>query len=47
MPLSVHILDAHLDKFKEIMAAYSEVQGEWFHKIYLTSHDITKDVITT
>ena len=32
MYLSIHILDAHLDKYKENM--YSEEQGERFH------HDI-------
>ncbi|XP_058881104.1 peroxisomal biogenesis factor 7 isoform X1 [Acipenser ruthenus] len=31
MSLKVHILDAHLDKFKENMGAYSEEQGERFH----------------
>ena len=30
--LKVHILDAHLDKFKENMGAYSEEQGEHFHQ---------------
>ena len=29
---SWHILDAHLDKFKENMGAYSEEQGEHFHQ---------------
>ena len=28
MSLKVHILDAHLDNFKESMGAYSEEQGE-------------------
>jgi hypothetical protein len=32
MSLKVHILDAHLDKFKENMGAYSEEQGERFHQ---------------
>ena len=32
MSLKVHILDAHLDKFKEDMGAYSEEQGERFHQ---------------
>ena len=32
MSLKVHILDAHLDKFKENMGAYSEEQGEHFHQ---------------
>ena len=32
MSLKVHILDAHLDKFKENMRAYSEEQGERFHQ---------------
>jgi hypothetical protein len=30
--LKVHILDAHLDKFKEDTAAYSEEQGGRFHQ---------------
>ncbi|KAL7868474.1 hypothetical protein SRHO_G00098580 [Serrasalmus rhombeus] len=32
MSLKIHILDAHLDKFKENMGAYSEEQGERFHQ---------------
>ena len=32
MSLKVHILDSHLDKFKENMGAYSEEQGECFHQ---------------
>ena len=32
MFLKVHILDAHLDKFKENMGTYSEEQGEHFHQ---------------
>ncbi|XP_073526806.1 uncharacterized protein [Phyllobates terribilis] len=32
MSLKVHIIDAHLDKFKENMGAYSEEQGECFHQ---------------
>jgi hypothetical protein len=32
MSFKVHILDAHLDKFKENMGAYSEEQGERFHQ---------------
>ena len=32
MSLKVHILDAHLDKFKENMGASSEEQGERFHQ---------------
>ena len=32
MSLKVHILDAHLDKFKENMGAHSEEQGERFHQ---------------
>lgn len=32
MSLKVHILDAHLDNFKENMGAYSEEQGERFHQ---------------
>jgi hypothetical protein len=32
MSLKVHILDAHLDKFKENTGAYSEEQGERFHQ---------------
>jgi hypothetical protein len=32
MSLKVHILDAHLDKFKENLGAYSEEQGERFHQ---------------
>ena len=31
MSLKVHILDVHLDEFKESMAAYSEEQGERFN----------------
>ena len=31
MSLKVHILDAHLDQFKENMGACSEEQGERFH----------------
>ena len=30
--LKFHILDAHLDKFKENMGAYSEKQGDHFHQ---------------
>ncbi|XP_037400093.1 uncharacterized protein LOC119264997 isoform X2 [Pygocentrus nattereri] len=32
MSLKIHILDAHLDKFKENMGAYSEEQRERFHR---------------
>ncbi|KAL7837429.1 hypothetical protein SRHO_G00271400 [Serrasalmus rhombeus] len=32
MSLKIHILDAHLDKFKQNMGAYSEEQGERFHQ---------------
>jgi hypothetical protein len=32
MSLKVHILDAHLDEFKENMRAYSEEQGERFYQ---------------
>jgi hypothetical protein len=32
MSLKVHMLDAHLDKFKDNMGAYSEEQGERFHQ---------------
>ena len=32
MSLKVHILDVHLDKFKENMGAQSEEQGERFHQ---------------
>ncbi|KAL6477291.1 hypothetical protein MHYP_G00131260 [Metynnis hypsauchen] len=32
MSLKIHILDAHLDKFKENMGAFSEEQGERFHQ---------------
>lgn len=32
MSLKVHILDAHLESFKENMGAYSEEQGERFHQ---------------
>lgn len=31
MFLKVHILDGHLDKFKENMGAYSEEQGKHLH----------------
>ena len=37
MSLKVHILDAHLDKFKENMGAYSEEQGECFHQDIMES----------
>ena len=30
--LKVHILDVHLDEFKENMCAYSEEQGKCFHQ---------------
>ena len=47
MSFKVHILDAHLDKFKENMGAYSEEQGERFHRdIYWTSSVATKERIT-
>ncbi|EFN80410.1 hypothetical protein EAI_14760, partial [Harpegnathos saltator] len=32
MSLKIHILNAHLDKFKENMRTYSEEQGERFHQ---------------
>ncbi|XP_061417815.1 relaxin-3-like isoform X1 [Lethenteron reissneri] len=32
MSLKVHMLDAHFDKFKKNMGAYSEEQGERFHQ---------------
>ncbi|XP_061424379.1 uncharacterized protein LOC133352633 isoform X2 [Lethenteron reissneri] len=32
MSIKVHILDAHLDKIKENMGAYSEEQGEHFYE---------------
>ncbi|XP_028029325.1 uncharacterized protein LOC114242387 [Bombyx mandarina] len=32
MSLKVHMLHAHLDKFKNNMGAYSEEQGERFHQ---------------
>lgn len=32
MTLKVHILDAHLDEFKENMGPYSKEQGERFHQ---------------
>ena len=32
MSLKVHIMDALLDNFKENMGAYSEKQGEYFHR---------------
>jgi hypothetical protein len=32
MSLKVHIVDAHLDKFKENKGAYSEEQGGRFHQ---------------
>jgi hypothetical protein len=37
MYLKVHILDAHLDKFKENTGAYSEEQGGRFHQDILDS----------
>jgi hypothetical protein len=36
MSLKVHILDAHLDKFKNNMGAFSEEQGERFHQDIMT-----------
>ena len=32
MPMKVHMLDAHLDEFKENLGAYSEEHGERFHR---------------
>ena len=32
MSLKLHMLDAHLDKFKDNMDAYSEEQSERFHQ---------------
>ena len=32
MSLKLHMLDAHLDKFKDSMGAYSEEQGEHFYQ---------------
>ncbi|GBP54406.1 hypothetical protein EVAR_29482_1 [Eumeta japonica] len=32
MSLKVHMLHAHLDKFKDNLGAYSEEQGERFHQ---------------
>ena len=32
MSLKVHMLDAHLDEFKENIGAYSEEQGKRFHQ---------------
>ena len=32
MSLKVHILDTHLERFKQNMGAYSEEQGECFHQ---------------
>ena len=32
MFLKVHVLEAHLDEFKDNMGAYSEEQGERFHQ---------------
>lgn len=32
MSRKCHILDAHLDKFKENIGAYAEEQGERFHQ---------------
>ena len=31
MSMKVHMLDAHLDEFKENLGAYSEEHGERFH----------------
>ena len=45
MSLKVHILDAHLDKFKENMGAYSEEQGKRFHQDILDLNIVTKDSI--
>ncbi|XP_076249959.1 uncharacterized protein LOC143189495 [Rhynchophorus ferrugineus] len=35
--LKVHVLRAHLDKFKNNMGAYSEEQGERFHQDIMSS----------
>lgn len=32
MSLKLHIMDVHLDKFKENMRAYLEEQGQGFHQ---------------
>ena len=32
MPMKVHVLDAHLDEFKENSGAYSKEQDERFHQ---------------
>ena len=32
MSIKVHMLDAHLDEFKENLGAYSEEHGERFHQ---------------
>jgi len=32
MSLKVHIIDAHLDSFKDNMGSFSEEQGEHFHR---------------
>ena len=32
MPLKVHFLDSHLDKFKQNKRAYSEEQGKQLHQ---------------
>ena len=32
MSLKLHMLDAHLEKFKDNMGDYSEEQGERFHQ---------------
>ena len=31
MSMKVHMLNTHLDEFKENLGAYSEEHGEWFH----------------
>ena len=32
MSMKVHMLDAHLDEFKENLGAYSEEHGKRFHQ---------------
>ena len=32
MSMKIHMLDAHLDEFKENLGAYSDEQGERFHQ---------------
>ena len=41
--LKIHILDAHLDEFKENMDAYCKKQGKPFIRTYWISNAVSKD----